>query len=75
MSKMIAEVYEALRAAGAPDEKAKEAAKVMAELGQEERLARIESDTKLIKWMMGVLVTMNIGIILMLIKTLSALPK
>jgi hypothetical protein len=41
----------------------------------EDRLAKLEGDVKLVKWMMETLITMNIGIILMLIKVLSALPK
>ena len=75
MSTMIAEVYEALKAAEAPEDKAAEAAKAVAEIGQEHRIIKLEGDLKLIKWMLGVLITMNIGIILMLIKVLSSLPK
>ncbi len=75
MSTMVAEVYEALKAAGAPDDKASEAAKAVAEIDQGNRLTKLEGDIKLIKWMIGVLVTMNIGIILMLIKVLSSLPE
>lgn len=36
-----------------------------------DRLSTVESDLQLIKWMMGVLITMNIGILLLLIKTVS----
>jgi hypothetical protein len=67
---MIYEIYDALKSAGAPDNKAKEAARAVAELQQTDRFTRIESDIRLIKWMLGVLITMNIGIILMLHKTL-----
>jgi hypothetical protein len=75
MSKMIAEIYDALKSAGAPEDKAMAAAKAVADVGQEDRLSKIEGELKLIKWMIGVLITMNIGIILMLIKALSVLPR
>ena len=71
MSKIITEVYDAFKAAGTPEDKAREAAKAIAEIGQEERLFKIDGDIKLIKWMLGILITMNIGIILMLIKVLE----
>ncbi len=67
---MIYEISDALKSAGVPDDKAKEAAKAVAELQQSESLSRIESDIRPIKWMFGVLIIMNIGIILMLIKVL-----
>lgn len=75
MSKAIIEVYEAFKIAGVPEDKATAAAKAMADVGQEDRLSKIEGDLKVIKWMLGVLITMNIGIILMLVKVLSELPK
>lgn len=75
MSKAVIEIYEALKMAGVPDDKATAAAKAVADVGQEERLAKIEGDLKVLKWMTGSLITMNIGIILMLIKVLSALPR
>jgi hypothetical protein len=75
MSKAIIEIYDALKIAGVPEDKATAAAKAVAEVGQEDRLARIKADIKVIKWMMGVLIAMNIGIILMLIKVLSAMPR
>jgi hypothetical protein len=46
MSKMIAEIYDALKAAGTPDDKARDAAKAVAEVGQENRL----------DWMLGVII-------------------
>lgn len=82
MSKAVIEIYEALKIAGVPEDKATAAAKAVADVGQEERLAKIEKeimeikgDIRLIKWMLGVLITMNIGIVLMLIRVLSALPR
>ena len=73
MSKAVIEVYEALKIAGVPEEKATAAAKAVADVGQEYRLAKIEGDLKVIKWMLGVLIAMNIGIILMSIKVLGAI--
>lgn len=71
MSKAVIEVYEALKVAGVPEDKATAAAKAVADVGQEDRLSRIEGDMKVIKWMLGVVIAMNIGIVLMLIKVLS----
>lgn len=75
MSKAVIEIYDALKIAGVPEDKATAAAKAVADVGQEDRLAKMDGDLKLLKWMTGALITMNIGIILMLIKVLSALPK
>jgi hypothetical protein len=75
MSKAVIEVYEAFKLAGVPEDKATSAAKAVADVGQEDRLVGIEGDLKVIKWMVGSLITMNIGVILMLIKVLSALPR
>jgi hypothetical protein len=44
MSKAVLELYEALKLAGVPDDKAKASAKVVAELSQEDRLSRIENE-------------------------------
>lgn len=54
MSKAVIEIYDALKIAGVPDDKASAAAKAVADIGQEDRLSRIESDIKVIKWMLGV---------------------
>lgn len=63
MSKAVIEIYDALKAAGVPEDKATAAAKAVADVGQEDRLERIEkeimdikSDIKVIKWMLGVIV-------------------
>jgi len=42
MSTMVAEVYEALKAAGAPDDKASDAAKAVAEIDQGNQLTKLE---------------------------------
>ena len=51
MSTMTSEVYDALLFAGAPEEKAKQAAEAIA--GHENRFARIENDLNPVKWMIG----------------------
>jgi hypothetical protein len=63
MSKAIIEIYDALKMAGVPEDKATAAAKAVAEVGQEDRLDRIEKeiveirgDIKVIKWMLGVII-------------------
>jgi hypothetical protein len=51
MSLMISGLYDALLAAGSPEAKAREAATEVA--SYDNRLANIESDMKLLKWMVG----------------------
>ena len=51
ISTMISEVYDALKEAGASDEKAKAAAQALA--NYENRFARIDTDLALLKWMIG----------------------
>ncbi len=51
MSTMISEVYDALKEAGASEEKAKAAAQALA--NYENRFARIDTDLVLLKWMVG----------------------
>jgi len=54
MATMISEVYDALLSAGAPEEKARKAAEVLA--SYESRFAKIEADLLVLKWMVGYLV-------------------
>ena len=51
MAIMLSRTYEAPKAAGAPDDKAREAAEGIA--AHDNRLANIEADVRLLKWMMG----------------------
>ena len=44
MSKAVLEIYEALKLAGVPDDKAQAFAKPVAEISQEDRLSRIENE-------------------------------
>ncbi|MFN3481044.1 MAG: integrase [Thermodesulfovibrionales bacterium] len=73
MSKAVIEVYEAFKSAGVPEDKASAAAKAVADIGQEDRLARIEKeimdiegDIKVIKWMLGVIIA---GIASLIVKS------
>jgi hypothetical protein len=73
MSKAVLEIYEALKLAGVPEDKAQAAAKAVAELSQEDRLSHIENELieikgeiKLIKWMLGLIIA---GILSLILKT------
>ena len=68
MSTMISEVYDALREAGASEEKARKAAEVLA--NYDTRFARIESELAgvrgevgLVKWMIGFNLAMTLAIL------------
>lgn len=64
MTTMIAEVYEALKEAGASDGKATAAAKAIAE--HENRFSRIEADLLVLKWMVGAILA---GVASLVVKT------
>jgi hypothetical protein len=66
MATMIAELYDALKAAGAPDDQARKAAEVVA--GYENRFTRIEIDLTLLKWMVGFNLAMTIAVITLLLR-------
>ena len=66
MATMIAELYDAPKAAGAPDDQARKAAEVVA--GYENRFTRIEIDLTLLKWMVGFNLAMTIGVITLLLR-------
>ena len=65
MATMIAELYDALNSAGAPDDQARKAAEVVA--GYENRFARIETDLTLLKWMVGFNLAITIGVLMLLL--------
>jgi len=54
MSLMLSKTYAALIAAGAPEEKAREAAEELA--NYDNRFNKLESDIVVVKWMLGVLI-------------------
>jgi len=68
MATMISEVYDALLAAGAPEDKARKAAEAIA--GYENRFSRIDNDLTalrgemaLVKWMLGFNLAMTVAIL------------
>lgn len=66
MALMLSKTYDAFRAAGAPDDKAREAAEEIA--GFENRPTTIESDLKLLKWMVGFNLALSMVIVALLLR-------
>lgn len=64
MSTMITEVYDAFISAGADDEKAKAAASALADY--ESRFNRVDSDLRILKWMVGAILA---GVVSLVIKS------
>lgn len=64
MTTMIREVYEALKEAGASEEKAAKAAEAIA--GYESRFNKVETDLTLIKWMLGFNLALSAAILVKL---------
>ena len=62
MSKMISEVYDALREAGASEEKARKAAEVVAK--SDFRFTKIEADLLVLKWMVGAVLAGVVSLVL-----------
>jgi hypothetical protein len=60
MTFMVSEVYDALIAAGYPEDKARKAAEALTK--GEDRLAKIEAELLLIKWMMGFVLAFQVAI-------------
>ena len=63
MAIMLSKTCEAFKAAGAPDDKAREAAEEIA--AYDNRLANIEADVRLLKWMMGLVLA---GVLSLVVK-------
>ena len=65
---MVTELYDALRSAGAPEEKAHAAAQAMSEesLATKTDIARIERELLVLKWMNGTAVA---GVVSLLLKS------
>jgi len=64
---MISEVYDALISAGASDDKARAAAKAVAEhrddlSGVKLDMIEMKTEIRYLKWMMGLVIAMNAGI-------------
>jgi hypothetical protein len=64
MSTIIVEVYDALKEAGASEEKSKAAAKAIADY--DSRFSKIEADLLVLKWMTGAIVA---GVVALISKT------
>ena len=68
MATMISEVYDALLAAGSPEDKARKAAEAVASydvrlVAIENRLVKIESELALQRWMLGFCLALNVAIL------------
>jgi hypothetical protein len=63
MTTLIAEVYDAFLAAGTPEDKARAAAKAIADY--DSRFNKIEADLLVLKWMTGAIVA---GVVSLVIK-------
>lgn len=59
---MMEKLYDALRAANAPDDKARAAAVEAANF--DDRIHKIEADLTMMKWMLGFNITMTAAILL-----------
>ena len=73
MTTMIAEVYDALLAAGSPEDKARKAAEAIAAyenrfITMDQRFAKIEGDLKLLTWMVGFNLAATVGLIFLLLR-------
>ncbi len=66
MTTMIAEIYDALREAGASEEKSRKAAEAVA--AYETRSARIDSDLTLLKRMVGFNLAATVGVVMLLLR-------
>jgi hypothetical protein len=59
MALILDSLYDALKAAGAPEEQARAAARDVADY--DNRLHRIERDMSILKWMVGVVIAVQLG--------------
>jgi hypothetical protein len=62
MTTMIVEVYDAFLSAGAPDDKARAAARAIADY--DSRFNKIEADLLVLKWMTGAVVAGVVSLVL-----------
>jgi hypothetical protein len=69
MTTMITELYDALKDAGAAEDKARKAAETVA--AYENRFSRIETDLTVLKWMFGINLAATLGISMMLLRLQS----
>ena len=69
---MVAEVYDALREAGASEEKARKAAETIADY--DNQFGEIRTELKVHRWILGVLTTIGIGNLFLSFQILTRLP-
>ena len=62
MAVMLSKTYDALVAAGAPEDKARAAAEELA--GYESRFAKIKTDLAVLKWMVGVNLAASLSLVI-----------
>jgi hypothetical protein len=62
MAVMLSKTYDALIAAGAPDDKARAAAEELA--GYETRFTKTETDLAVLKWMVGVNLAASLSLVI-----------
>ncbi|MET0180555.1 MAG: hypothetical protein ABW203_03950 [Novosphingobium sp.] len=70
MSTMLVEVYDAFKDAGASDEKARAAASAIADY--DNRLAKLEADVSLLKWMVGFNIALSVAMLGILLRFVAA---
>lgn len=73
MATMIAELYDALKAAGAPEDHARKAAEVVAGYknqfaGLRERMTALEGKMTLVQWMCGFNIALSVGILMLVLR-------
>jgi hypothetical protein len=66
MATMITEVYDAFKAAGVDDEKARKAAEAIA--SYENKFQEMKTEFQVIKWMVGTNIVLTLGILAKLLK-------
>ncbi len=68
MAMMLSKTYEALKAAGAPDDKAREAAEEIAGfenrlISIDNRLSRLEAQFSMLQWMVGITMAATLAVL------------
>ena len=71
MAIMLSKTYDALKAAGAPDDQARKAVEEIA--GYENRLSGIEAELKLVKWMIGFNLALSVAVVFLLLRGFPAI--
>lgn len=71
MTTTISEVYEAFRAAGVPEDKARLAAEALSSesLATKSDIARLDKELTLLKWMVGLNITITTSLLGLLLKS------